>query len=179
MASVAGRYARAFAEVVVDRRIDPPKAMQELNSIAELVNSSLELRNVLENPAVAHKQKLGLLDAIMSSIGGSKMLRNFIAVLIEQRRIGQINEIAEQFKHELDQRLGIAEARISSVRELMPEEKQLLERQIAALTGKVIRAAYSRDAGLLGGVVVRVGSTIYDGSVRGQLQRIRQQIAAS
>src|SRR5438874_3279471 len=155
MASVAGRYARAFAEVVVDRGIDPSQAMQELNSIAELVNSSLELHNVLENPAVAHKQKLGLVDAIIGRTGGSKMLRNFIAVLIEQRRIGQINEIAEQFKQELDERLGIAEARISSVRELTPQEKQLLEKQIAALTGKVIRAAYSRDPGLLGSVVGR------------------------
>ena len=179
MAAVAARYARAFAEVVVDRRIDPSKAMQELSSIAELVNSSLELRNVLENPSVAHKQKLGLLNAIVGAIGGSKILQNFISVLIEQRRIGQINEIAEQFKQELDERLGIAEARISSVRELTPQEKQLLEKQIAALTGKVIRAAYSRDPGLLGGVVVRVGSTIYDGSIRGQLERMRRQITAS
>ena len=107
MAAVAGRYARAFAEVVVDRRIDPSKAVQELNSIAELVNSSLELRNVLENPSVAHKQKLGLLNAIVGAIGGSKILQNFISVLIEQRRIGQINEIAEQFKQELDERLGM------------------------------------------------------------------------
>ena len=179
MASVAGRYARAFAEVVVDRRIDPAKAVQELNTIAELVNSSPELRNVLENPGVAHKQKLGLLNAIIGTVGGSKILQNFVSVLIEQRRIGQINEIAEQFRRELDERMGIAEAQITSVRELTPPEKQSLEKQVAVLTGKVIRAAYSHDPGLLGGVVVRVGSTIYDGSVRGQLQRIRQQIAAS
>ncbi|HXB23034.1 MAG TPA: ATP synthase F1 subunit delta [Candidatus Solibacter sp.] len=179
MASVAGRYARAFAEVVVENRMDPAQTIQELSNIAELVNSSLELRNVLQNPAVAHKQKLGLLDAIMSRMGGSKMLRNFLAVLIDQRRIREINEIAEQFKHELNQRLGIAEARISAIRELTPEEKQLLEKKVAAMTGKVVRATYSRDASLLGGAVVRVGSTIYDGSVRGQLQRIKQQITAS
>ena len=179
MASVAGRYARAFAEVVVDRRIDPSKAIQELNAFGELLNSSPELRNVLQNPSVAHKQKLNLVGALVGSIGGSKILQNFIAVLIEQRRIGQFHEIAEQFKRELDEHLGIAEARISSVRDLTAEEKQSLEKQIAAMTGKVIRAAYSRDPGLLGGVVVRVGSMIYDGSIRGQLQRIRQQIASS
>ena len=98
---------------------------------------------------------------------------------VEQRRIGYIREIAGQFKQELDERLGIAEARISSVRDLTPEEKQLLEKQISAVTGKAIRPSYSRNPELLGGVVVRVGSTIYDGSVRGQLQRIRQQIATS
>jgi F-type H+-transporting ATPase subunit delta len=179
MAAVAGRYARAFAEVVVDRRIDPAQAVQELNTFAELVNSNPELRNVLQNPSVAHKQKLNLVSAIVSAIGGPKILQNFIAVLVEQRRMGQLNDIAEQFKRELDEHLGIAEARISSVRELTPQEKQSLEKQIAALTGKVIRAAYSRDPGLLGGVVVSVGSTIYDGSIRGQLQRIRQQIVSS
>ena len=106
-------------------------------------------------------------------------MQNFISVLVEQRRIGYIREIAGQFKQELDERLGIAEARISSVRDLTPEEKQLLEKQISAVTGKAIRPSYSRNPELLGGVVVRVGSTIYDGSVRGQLQRIRQQIASS
>jgi len=179
MASAAGRYARAFAEVVVETRMDPAQAIQELSNVAELLNSSLELRNVLQNPAVAHKQKLGLVDAIIGRMGGSRMLRNFLAVLIDQRRIREINEIAEQFKDELNQRLGIAEARISATRELMPEEKQLLEKKIAAMTGKVVRASYTRDASLLGGAVVRVGSTIYDGSVRGQLQRIKQQITAS
>ena len=179
MASVAGRYARAYADVVSDRRIDSAKATQELETIAELVSSSPDLRNVLENPAVPHKQKLSLVGAIIGATGGSKILQNFISVLVEQRRIGYIREIAGQFKQELDERLGIAEARISSVRDLTPEEKQLLEKQISAVTGKAIRPSYSRNPELLGGVVVRVGSTIYDGSVRGQLQRIRQQIASS
>lgn len=179
MSSVAGRYARAFAEVVVESRMDPAQAMQELSDVVELLNSSPELRNVLQNPAVAHKQKLGLVDAIMGRMGGSKMLRNFLAVLIDARRIREINEIAEQFKHELNQRLGIAEARISAIRELTAEEKLLLEKKVAAMTGKVVRATYSRDMSLLGGAVVRVGSTIYDGSIRGQLQRIKQQITAS
>ena len=179
MAAVATRYARAFAEVVVDRRIDPNTAIQELNTMAELVKSSPELRNVLQNPAVQHRQKLKLLDAIIARIDGSKMLRNFIAVLIDHHRIGQMDDVAEQFKHELNQRLGIAETQVSSARELAPEERQSLEKQMEAITGKVVRATYSRDASLLGGVVVRIGSTIYDGSVRGQLERIKEQIAAS
>ena len=179
MAAVVTRYARAFAEVVVDRRLDPNTAIQELGTMAELVKSSPELRNVLQNPAVQHRQKLKLLDAIIARIGGSKMLRNFIAVLIDHHRIGQMDDVAEQFKHELNQRLGIAETQVSSARELSPEERQSLEKQMETITGKVVRATYSRDASLLGGVVVRIGSTIYDGSVRGQLERIKEQIAAS
>ena len=179
MSAVAGRYARAFAEVVVEKRMDPEQAILELGAVAELLNLHLELRNVLQNPAVPHEQKLALLDSVLGLIGGSKMLRNFLAVLIDQKRSREINDIAEQFKHELNQRLGLAEARISAIRDLTTEEKQLLEKKVAGMTGKVVRATYSRDASLLGGAVVRVGSTIYDGSVRGQLQRIKQQITAS
>src|SRR5216684_1681588 len=163
MAAVAGRYARAFAEVVVGIKMDPDKAIAELNSMAALVLSNTELRNVLQNPAVA--QKLALLDAIVARSKVSKMLRNFLAVMIDQRRIGNIGEIAESFKHELNDRLGIAEAEISSVRELGAAEKKALEAQVATATGKKVTATYTQDAGLLGGAVVRVGSTIYDGSV--------------
>ena len=137
------------------------------------------VKNALQNPAVQHGQKLKLLDAIIARLDGSKMLRNFIAVLIDHHRIGQMDDIAEQFKHELNQRLGIAETQVKSARELTPEERQSLEKQMEAVTGKVVRATYSRDATLLGGIVVRIGSTIYDGSVRGQLERIKEQIAAS
>lgn len=176
MAAVAGRYARAFAEVVVQRHMDADKTVQEFTQVAELVGVSHELRNVFLNPAVDHKQKISLLDVIIKRIGGPKVLRNFVAVLIDHKRIGHIGEIAELFKQELDQRMGIAEARISSARELTAAEKKSLERRLAAMTGKTIRATYKEDAGLLGGAVVRVGSTIYDGSVRGRLQRIKEEI---
>lgn len=179
MAAIATRYARAFAEVVIDLHIVPGQAQQELDAIVALIQSSADLRIVLQNPAVEHKQKLSLLDAIVFRLGGSRALRNFIAVLIDHRRIGQIEEIAQQFRHELNQRLGIAEAQVSSARELAPEEKRLLEKQMADITGKVVHATYSRDITLLGGAVVRIGSTIYDGSVLGQLRRIREQIASS
>lgn len=176
MAAVLGRYARAFADVVVDHKMDPDKAVAGLAEIAALVNTSTEFRNVLQNPSVALTQKLGLLDAVIQRTGGSKILRNFIAVLIDQRRIGNVGEILEQFKRELDRRMGIADARVSSARELTTAEKTSLEKQLAAVTGKTVRATYSEDASLVGGAVVRVGSTIYDGSVRGQFQRIREEI---
>jgi F-type H+-transporting ATPase subunit delta len=179
MASVARRYARAFAEVVMERRIAPDKAVEELRTMAELWKSSVDLRNVLMNPAVEHSQKLRLLDSIVKLMGAGKELRNFVAVLIDHRRVRQLDEIAVEFKNELNERLGIAEAQVNSVRELTREEKQLLEKQIAALTGKVVRTTYSQDVALLGGAVVRIGSTIYDGSVRGQLRKVREQIAAS
>jgi len=178
MAAVLGRYARAYADVVVQHKHHIEKAVAELEQMAALMSSSKELRNVLENPAVSREQKLKLLDAIIARMDAGKLLRNFLAVLIDHRRIANIGDLVEQFKQELDRRLGIADAKVSSVRALTEAEKKSLEKELAEITGKTVRATYSEDAGLLGGVVVRMGSTIYDGSVLGRLQRMRQQIAA-
>ena len=179
MGAAAGRYDRAFAEVVANHKLDPATTVEELNEMAGLVGGNAELHNVLANPAVEHQQKIGLLDAIVKRLRCGKLLRNFVAVLIDHKRIGQIGEIAEQFRKELDARMGIAEARVSSARALTAAEKKSLEQRLAAVTGKTVRATYSEDAGLLGGAVVRIGSTVYDGSVRGQLQRLKQEIAGS
>ena|SRR5260370_5959835 len=177
MAAVAGRYARAFADVVMERKLDPDQAVQELNQFAGLIQESAALRHVLENPSVEHRQKLGLLDAIIKRMGASKQLRNFIAVLIDHKRIGRLGDIAALVKQELEQRMGIAEARVSSARALSEAEKKTLEKRLAAVTGKTVRATYTEDTRLLGGALVRIGSTVYDGSVRGQLQRLKQEIA--
>jgi F-type H+-transporting ATPase subunit delta len=179
VAAVAGRYARAFAEVAAEHKMDPDKTIQELEQISALFAHSHELHNVFLNPAVPHEQKISLLDAIIQKTGGTKWLRNFLAVLIEHRRIGQIGEIAREFRDQLDQRMGIADAQVNSARELSPTEKKMLEAQLAGVTGKKIRAHYGEDPELLGGAVVRIGSTIYDGSVRGQLQRIKEQIVGA
>lgn len=184
MAAVAGRYARAYAEVISARSFDPDQAIQELNEMAAIVHDNSELRHIFLNPSVDHQQKLGLLDAIIERTGSLKperrvLLRNFIAVLIDQKRIGQIEDIAAQFKEELERRMGIAQAQVSSARELSPQERKSLEQRLADVTGKQVRATYAHDSTLLGGAVVRLGSTIYDGSVKGQLQRIKEQIAGS
>ena len=179
MAAVLGRYARAYADVAVKQKLNPEKTVAEFQQMADVVNSSRELRNVLQNPAVSREQKLKLLDSIIQHIGATKMLRNFLAVLIDHRRIGNIGDLLEQFKRELDRRMGIADARVSSIRELTSAERKSLEQQLSEITGKTVRATYSQDAALLGGVLVRVGSTIYDGSVHGRLQRMRQELATA
>src|ERR1041384_6250769 len=102
MAAVLGRYARAFAEVVVEHKLDADKTVAELSEVADLIDGNRELHNVLGNPAVAHEQKLALLDAIMKRLGGTKLLRNFLAVLIDHRRIGHLGELVAEFKEELD-----------------------------------------------------------------------------
>ncbi|HEY1678272.1 MAG TPA: ATP synthase F1 subunit delta [Candidatus Sulfotelmatobacter sp.] len=178
MASVASIYARAFADVVFDERLDVARAVSGLWRMATLVSQSLELRRVWENPAVPADQKRKLLDAIVQREGVEKAVRNLVAVLIDHHRLPFFTRIVEQLEKELDARLGFAEAQISSARELGDAEKKSIEAQIAKTTGKKVRASYGLDASLLGGAVVRVGSTIYDGSVKGQLEKIKEAISS-
>jgi F-type H+-transporting ATPase subunit delta len=179
VAAIAARYARAFTEVTAAHKMDPEKTIQELEQLTALFTESHELHNVFLNPAVPHEQKIKLLDAIIRKMGGAALMRNFLAVLVDHRRIGMIGEITKEFREQLDERMGIADAQVSSARPLTAAEKKALEAQLAGITGKTIRASYSEDPALLGGAVVRMRSTIYDGSVRGQLEKMKQQIAGS
>ena len=178
MASVASTYARAFADVVFDAHLDADRAIAELRAIASLLNESSDLRQVWENPAIPVEQKRRVLDVIVQRDGISKQVRNLVAVLIDHRRTHFLDAVIRQLEKELDARMGFAEAEITSVRELADMEKREFEQQVAKLTGKKIRAHYGRDASLLGGAVVRVGSTIYDGSVKGQLERMKEAISS-
>jgi len=179
MASVTNTYSRALADVVFDRKLDPQKTLRELQALNDLVASSKDLRAVWGTPSITAEKKRAVLDAIASREGISKEVRNFVAVLIDHRRVNFLSEIAKQFEQELSQRLGFVEAEVTSARELNGPERGVLESEVAKLTGKKVRARYLRDESLLGGAVVRIGSTIYDGSVSGQLNRIREKIALS
>ena len=178
MASVVGTYARAFADVVMTKSnlLDPARMLQELHGIEALLQESDPLRRVLENPSIPGNGKRAVLDAITMRLGTTRQVRNFIAVLIDHRRLPLFSEILKQLEQELDSRQGFAEAQVSSARQLSDPEKQMLEAEIVKMTGKKVRARYQQDASLLGGAVVQVGSTIYDGSVKGQLEKIREQL---
>jgi F-type H+-transporting ATPase subunit delta len=178
VASVASTYARAFADVVFQEHLDTNRAIGGLHRIAALMEESEELRRVWENPAVPADQKRRLLDAIVHKEGIEPHVRNLVAILIDHRRMHFLESIAERLQEELNTRLGFAEAQITSARELGDSEKQAIEAQVGKLTGRKVRARFDLDSSLLGGVVVRVGGTIYDGSVKGQLERIKAAISA-
>jgi len=178
MATVTNIYARAVADVVLGIRLDPGKTLKEAQGLAALVASSRELRQVWEAPSISAEQKRRVLDAIVAQQGFSKPVRNFVAVLIDHRRVQFLGPVVEQFEKELNSRLGFAEAEITSARDLGEDERRALESQVEKLTGKKVLARYSKDASILGGAIVKVGSTIYDGSVQGQLERIRQAISS-
>ena len=179
MASVASTYSRAFADVVMSKHLDADRSIAELRMIASLLDESSVLRRVWENPAIPADQKRRVLDVIAKRDGISTQVRNLVAVLIDHRRTHFLDPIILQLVKELDARLGFAEAEITSARALGDAEKREFEAQVGKLTGKKVRAHYGQDASLLGGAVVRIGSTIYDGSVKGQLERIREEISGT
>ena len=179
MASVAGTYARAFADVVLSDHLDVDRSIAELRAISSLLAESSDLRRVWENPAIPADQKRHVLDVIVQRDQISKQARNLIAVLIDHRRVRFLQPIIVQLEKELDARLGFAEAQITSARALGDAEKREFELQVGELTGKKVRAQYAEDKSLLGGAVLRLGSTIYDGSVKGQLERIKEAIGGN
>jgi len=179
VASVTNTYARALADVVMNNRLDAALTLQEAQNVTQLVADSKTLRDVWGTPSIPAAQKRAVLDAIVAKAGISRTVRNFVAVLIDHRRIGFLAPIVQQFEIEMNQRLGFTEAEIRTARDLSEDERRVLESRVESLTGKKVRASYFRDESVLGGAVVRIGSTIYDGSVKGRLERLREQLAAT
>jgi len=179
MATVVNTYARAFADVVIASHLDPTRTLAETQQIVSLVRESKDLREVWDNPSIPAEQKRAVLDGIVQRAGLSRPVRNFIAVVIDKGRIRVLAEIVAQFAQELNEQLGFAEAQVISARELGANERAELEADLSRVTGKRVRAHYEQDRSILGGAIARVGSTVYDGSVKGQLERIRQLLAVS
>lgn len=179
MASVDHRYARALADVVFDKGMDVSSAVRDLNAIVGMTAESDDLRKVWENPSIEAEQKRAILDGLVGMAGTARMIRNFIAVLIDHQRIQELPKIARQFELELNARLGFADAEVTSMHELGPQDRVAIEQQIERVIGKKVRARYKTNQGVLGGAVIRVGSTVYDGSIRGQLAKIKEALSAS
>ena len=181
MSVFGSRYARAFADVVSSANLDPDAALTQLRDFSETLRTSADLREVLENPSVAMDEKLRVLDAIVAKVGDGGMprqVRNFLAVLTQNDRLRAIDEVLTDFTAVSDTRAGIQEAEVRSARELSQAERAQLEKEIANLAGGRVRAKYSQDPSLLGGASVRIGTTVYDGSIRGQLEKLKQALMA-
>ncbi|MGA2991846.1 MAG: ATP synthase F1 subunit delta [Candidatus Korobacteraceae bacterium] len=176
--AIVSRYARAFSDVVLELKLDPKQVTEQLQAVAGLYRASPELRRVWDSPAIAAEDKRGLLDAIAERDALQRPVRNFLAVLIDHGRIHDLELIARQFETELNHRLGIVEAEVTSARKLEEAEKHELLAEVSRVTGKQVSARYEIDPSLIGGATIRVGSTVYDGSVRGQLQKLKEQLSS-
>jgi len=175
--ALAQRYARALVDVALDHG-QAEQVKKELSAFGVLVAESADLRNFLASPAVPQPQKQAVVGRLVERLGASKTTLNFLLVLIEHRRSGLLDEIQVAYQEQLYARMGVADVYVTSARELGESEKAELSRTLEKLTGKRVETHFGIDPELIGGAMVRIGSTIYDGSVREQLNRLRERLAA-
>ena len=178
MPAFVSHYARAFADVVSSAKLDPVAIDRQLNDFLDAWDSSGPLREVFENPAIAEAQKIAVLDKLNAKLGMMQQVRNFVAVVIKNDRVAHVHELVDAYRSELQERQGIRQAEIVTARELPEHERAALLAGVAKLAGARIQAVFKQDASILGGTVVRIGSTVYDGSVKGRLDRLKQELIA-
>ncbi|HXR98053.1 MAG TPA: ATP synthase F1 subunit delta [Terriglobales bacterium] len=176
MAVIEQRYAQALTDLVARGDIDADKLRRELATLTQVVESSPALTTVLASPAVAWEKKLAVLDALAARLQLSRLTRNFLVVAAQRGRISLLAGIDRAFEQLRLQTQGIVKAQILSARELGQAERAAIERQLSLSLGRKLETQYATDASLVGGFLARVGDQVYDGSIRGRLDRLRQNL---
>ena len=178
LSAVATRYAKALADVTNTASGLPPQdALVQLRAFESTLDASREMLNALTTPAVPLSRKRAVVGRIAGLLQLSPIARNFLFVLIDHRRIALLGAILHSFELLVDERMGFARAEVSAPRELTESQRGAINAQLEKITGKRIRTRFSVDQALIGGVVARIGSTVYDGSVRGQLQTLGRRLS--
>ena len=178
MPAFVARYAQAFADVVEDLKLDSAALNRQFADFLATWEGSAELRTLFENPTFPATQKVAILDKLNVQMGLQKELRNLLAVLISNNRIGHVVEVAAAYRRILQQQSGIRPAEIVTARELSADERSELVAELAKVAGAKLDPSFKLDTSILGGAVVRIGSTVYDGSVRGRLDRLKEALTA-
>ena len=178
MPAFVARYAEAFTDVVTDAKLDTAAIDRQFSDFLATWEGSSELRTFFVNPAVPAPQKIAILDKLNARLGMQKELRNLVAVLTQNDRIGHVVEVAAAYRRILQRQLGIRPAEIVTARELSAGERSSLVAELVKVAGAKIDPSFKLDSSILGGAVVRIGSTVYDGSVRGRLNRLKEALTA-
>ena len=175
--AIANRYAQALADVVAGKG-DYRVVFKELEAFATAYRTSAELREVFESPAVPMDGKLRVLTAILGRLGSSVTTSNFLHVLVSNYRLAVLDEILRTFARMVNDRLGVVEIQIFSASDLSEETRGDLRARFQEVTQKQVEMEFHLREELVGGILAQIRSTVYDGSVRGQLDRIREKLIA-
>ncbi|HWE00101.1 MAG TPA: ATP synthase F1 subunit delta [Bryobacteraceae bacterium] len=179
--SVVNRYGSALVDVALSPNSDvkPADAVAQLRAFDAAAKESLALRHVLASPAVSAQRKRAVIRRIADGIGASRVVRNFLLVLSDHRRAGALSEVIEAFNLLLDERLGYVRAEVRSASELTGADRDRLASRLGEIAGSKVRLRFTIDPELIGGVTAKIGSTVYDGSVRGQLADLRARLSSN
>jgi F-type H+-transporting ATPase subunit delta len=173
---IARRYASALADVVIERG-EAREVQEELNTWERLIQSSANLQEVFRNPTIALDQKRAVMNKLIERGKPRETTANFLKVLVQNHRLTELGEINRKFTDTLDVRAGMIAATVTTARSVPESVQEKLSETLTSLTGKKVRVNFATDVELIGGVVTRIGSTVYDGSVRNQLQQIKEKMA--
>lgn len=174
--TVARRYASALADVVLSGG-EAREVQNELLEWESMIQSHDLLQEVFRNPTITYNQKRSVLEEMISRTKVRPATANFLRVLVRNQRLTELGEINRRFAHVLDERSGVVAAEVTTARPVSDEIKRALSERLAAVTGKEVRFSFATDETIIGGMITRIGSTVYDGSVRSQLKQVEAMLA--
>jgi F-type H+-transporting ATPase subunit delta len=174
MSVVAIRYAKALMDVLYPEKAEA--GAEQLRSFAALLAEQSDAKKIFENPAISAHNRKGLLREISEALEFDRHVASFADILIERNRLGLLDEIIRVYQRLLDERFGLVRAVITTAQPLDAVQRAELAAKLESMTGKQVRMEMEVDPSLIGGVVARLGSTIYDGSVRQQLQTFKRRL---
>ena len=173
---MARRYAAALADVVMTGG-ESREVQAELSAWESMMQGNSDLLEVFRNPTIPYEQKRGVLEALIARARVRPTTANFLQVLLRNQRLADLHEINKRFALELDERSGVVVAQVTTARAVPTSVQKSLGESLSNLTGRRVRLQFAVDDDLIGGVTTRIGSTVYDGSIRTQLQQIKQRMA--
>ncbi len=176
--TIARRYATALAEVAIERG-DERAVQQEIDGWSSLIESNPQLREVFANPTIPYDQKRKVLEDLIARTKVRETTASFLRVLLKNQRLAQLKQVAERFGQVLDERAGVVAANVTTARPIPDELKTSLREALASAAGRSVRLTFAMDEAIIGGVVTQVGSTIFDGSIQGQLERLAGDLVGS
>lgn len=174
--TVARRYATALADVIIERR-EEAEVRSELAAWERLIADNAALLEALSNPTVSYDQKRNVLEELIQRTHVRPTTANFLRLLLKNQRLPELAQVNLKLGEVLDERAGVVGVQVISARPLAEDLKIQLKQKLSELTGRTAQLKFETDESLLGGIVTRIGSTIYDGSVRNQLSRLREELA--
>jgi F-type H+-transporting ATPase subunit delta len=173
--TIARRYATALADAVIGTG-ETETVRHDLEQCTRLFEGSDDLQNVFTNPAITHANKEKVLEGLLAKVRPAKAVSNFLKVLLQNGRLAELSEISDRFEAVLSERSGVVSAEITSARELPADERAEFEKNLERITGKKVNIAFAIDKDIIGGVVTRIGSTVFDGSVKTKLENLKEQL---
>jgi len=174
----ASRYAKALLDVMIAEG-DPAAAEQELAAFGRLFETHDELRRVMTNPAVPVQAKRAAMDQIVARTQPSRPLGKLLLLMAERDRLDLLPELVAAYRERLMDHQHVARAEVVTARPLAPDQARALEEKLARATGRRIVMTTRVDPAILGGLVARVGSTVYDGSIATHLARMKERLTQS